>query len=93
MTPSPFIQFVPCGGRPAAVNADNVDLFLSGSAYDGSALPFSDGASEGGPRAPRFKYIVEGANLFFTNDARLAIEKKVIAVKRVEIGACALVDL
>ena len=79
--PLPPPQFVPCGGRPAAVNADNVDLFLYGSAPDGSAVPAAapdaEGGGSGAARAPRFKYIVEGANLFFTNDARLAIEKKV----------------
>lgn len=41
--------FVPCGGRPEAVDINNVDRLLS-------------------PKTglPRFKYIVEGANLFFT---------------------------
>jgi glutamate dehydrogenase len=96
--------FVPCGGRPQAVNADNVDAFLYGAAADGSALP--EGAR---PTVPRFKYIVEGegsrdgggggvlcglvrvarcpppaaagasgagANLFFTEDARLVIEAR-----------------
>jgi glutamate dehydrogenase len=40
--------FVPCGGRPEAVDLGNVERLLNA---DGS---------------PRFKYIVEGANLFFT---------------------------
>ncbi len=52
--------FVPCGGRPAAVNADNVKAFI-----------YRPGE---GVRELRFKYIVEGANLFFTQDARLALE-------------------
>ncbi|RQM27954.1 hypothetical protein B5M09_000870 [Aphanomyces astaci] len=51
--------FVPCGGRPAAVNLSNVQNFVYGP--DGKTL--------------RFKYIVEGANLFFTQDARLVLEK------------------
>ncbi|CAK5130100.1 unnamed protein product [Aphanomyces euteiches] len=51
--------FVPCGGRPAAVNLNNVHSFMYGE--DGKTL--------------RFKYIVEGANLFFTQDARLVLEK------------------
>ncbi|KAF0685098.1 Aste57867_22972 [Aphanomyces stellatus] len=51
--------FVPCGGRPAAVNLNNVQNFAFGP--DGKTL--------------RFKYIVEGANLFFTQDARLVLEK------------------
>jgi glutamate dehydrogenase len=49
--------FVPCGGRPEAVDLGNVHLLLN---EDGS---------------PRFKYIVEGANLFFTQEARLRMEK------------------
>ncbi|EQC36938.1 hypothetical protein SDRG_05763 [Saprolegnia diclina VS20] len=51
--------FVPCGGRPAAVNLSNVTNFMYQA--DGKTL--------------RFKYIVEGANLFFTQDARLVLEK------------------
>ena len=56
--------FVPCGGRPEAVNISNV-----------SALVDAEGK-------PHFKYVVEGANLFFTQQARLALEKrKVILFK------------
>ncbi|CCI46082.1 unnamed protein product [Albugo candida] len=51
--------FVPCGGRPSAVNLNNVEEFLYQS--DGKSL--------------RFRYIVEGANLFFTQDARLRLEQ------------------
>lgn len=50
--------FVPCGGRPAAVNEANWRTFC----YDSSGQL-------------RFKYIVEGANLFFTQPARLHLEK------------------
>jgi glutamate dehydrogenase len=49
--------FVPCGGRPEAVDLTNAHNLLN---TDGS---------------PRFKYIVEGANLFFTQEARLRLEK------------------
>lgn len=49
--------FVPCGGRPEAVDLTNVHTLLH-----------SDGT-------PRFKYVVEGANLFFTQEARLRLEK------------------
>ena len=57
-------MFVPCGGRPEAVNISNV-----------SALIDADGK-------PHFKYIVEGANLFLTQQARLHLEKrKVILFK------------
>ncbi|DAZ97165.1 TPA: hypothetical protein N0F65_004015 [Lagenidium giganteum] len=50
--------FVPCGGRPAAVNLNNVEQFMY----------------QADKRTLRFKYIVEGANLFFTQDARLRLE-------------------
>lgn len=50
--------FVPCGGRPEAVDLSNVHCLLNP-----------------GDGTPRFKYIVEGANLFFTQEARLQLEK------------------
>lgn len=50
--------FVPCGGRPEAVNISNVGQLID-----------SDGK-------PNFKYVVEGANLFFTQQSRLFLEKK-----------------
>ncbi|KAG8789909.1 NAD-dependent glutamate dehydrogenase [Serendipita sp. 401] len=54
--------FVPCGGRPEAVNISNVaDLFDE----DGKC---------------HFKYIIEGANLFMTQQARLYLEKRGIVV-------------
>jgi len=56
--------FVPCGGRPEAVNISNM-----------AALVDADGK-------PHFKFIVEGANLFLTQQARLHLEKrKVILFK------------
>ncbi|KZT11816.1 NAD-dependent glutamate dehydrogenase [Laetiporus sulphureus 93-53] len=56
--------FVPCGGRPEAVNISNV-----------ATLVDADGK-------PNFKYIVEGANLFLTQQARIYLEKrKVILFK------------
>lgn len=49
--------FVPCGGRPAAININNwQQLFEEG-------------------RHPKFKFIVEGANLFITEEARLRLEE------------------
>jgi len=48
--------FVPCGGRPEAVNVNNVNELLPES-------------------GPRFRYIVEGANLFFTQHARMKLER------------------
>eukprot|EP00299_Pterocystis_sp_00344_P017735 c8885_g1_i1.p1 GENE.c8885_g1_i1~~c8885_g1_i1.p1 ORF type:complete len:1118 (+),score=309.80 c8885_g1_i1:50-3355(+) len=53
--------FVPCGGRPAAVNMSNIATF--------EKLKDATGAT-----VNRFKLIVEGANLFFTQDARLVLE-------------------
>ncbi|CAK9782342.1 NAD-dependent glutamate dehydrogenase [Cutaneotrichosporon oleaginosum] len=50
--------FVPCGGRPEAVNITNVNRLVD-----------ADGK-------PNFKYIVEGANLFFSQQARFFMEKK-----------------
>lgn len=56
--------FVPCGGRPEAVNISNV-----------AGLVDTEGK-------PHYKYIVEGANLFFTQQARMFLEKrKVILFK------------
>lgn len=56
--------FVPCGGRPEAVNISNV-----------AGLCDTEGK-------PHFKYIVEGANLFITQQARLYLEKrKVVLIK------------
>eukprot|EP00746_Dinoflagellata_sp_MGD_P148899 gnl/MRDRNA2_/MRDRNA2_81029_c0_seq1.p1 gnl/MRDRNA2_/MRDRNA2_81029_c0~~gnl/MRDRNA2_/MRDRNA2_81029_c0_seq1.p1 ORF type:complete len:1108 (+),score=227.48 gnl/MRDRNA2_/MRDRNA2_81029_c0_seq1:107-3430(+) len=56
--------FVPCGGRPATVNVANVpSLFALDKSGDASTTC-------------RFKYIVEGANLFFTDDARKYLEQR-----------------
>ena len=54
--------FVPCGGRPEAVNVSNV-----------AALVDAEGK-------PHFKYVVEGANLFFTQQARLYLEKRKVVL-------------
>ncbi|KAF9533182.1 NAD-specific glutamate dehydrogenase [Crepidotus variabilis] len=54
--------FVPCGGRPEAVNISNV-----------SALVDVDGKAH-------FKYVVEGANLFLTQQARLHLEKRKVVL-------------
>lgn len=61
--------FVPCGGRPESVDLYNVHL-LEG---------FSTSKKEGG-RGPLFKYIVEGANLFFTQEARLRLERQGVVI-------------
>jgi glutamate dehydrogenase len=49
--------FVPCGGRPAAVNINNWRMLLDDNGK------------------PKFKVIVEGANLFITEEARLRLEE------------------
>ncbi len=56
--------FVPCGGRPAAVNINNWWQL------------FDDKGN------PKYKIIVEGANLFITEEARLRLEENgVIIIK------------
>jgi len=54
--------FVPCGGRPGAVNINNWRAFLDESGK------------------PKFAAIVEGANLFITEDARLRLEEHGVIV-------------
>jgi glutamate dehydrogenase len=54
--------FVPCGGRPAAININNWRNILDDSG------------------APKFKIIVEGANLFITEEARNRLEEHGIMV-------------
>jgi len=57
--------FVPCGGRPGAINLTNVDLLFDPET-----------------KRPHWKYIVEGANLFITQEARLILEERgVVLVK------------
>ena len=56
--------FVPCGGRPAAININNWKQVLDESGK------------------PKFRVIIEGANLFITEEARLRLEEKgVILIK------------
>jgi glutamate dehydrogenase len=56
--------FVPCGGRPGAVNINNWMQLLDDRGR------------------PKFKIIIEGANLFVTEEARLRLEERgVILIK------------
>jgi len=54
--------FVPCGGRPAAININNWQNLIDDHGV------------------PKFRIIVEGANLFITEDARLRLEEKGIII-------------
>jgi len=54
--------FNPCGGRPESINALNVHRM------------FDNEDIEKGH--PRFQYVVEGANVFITDDARRVLEKR-----------------
>lgn len=76
--------FVPCGGRPNAVHMGNVQYFLYGGNSDGTIPRESPTAAGESPvsKTLRFRYIVEGANLFFSPDARLAIENAGIILFR-----------
>jgi len=53
--------FVPCGGRPDAIDGFNVKEYLA-----------QGGVANSGNR---FQYIVEGANLFISQEARIELEK------------------
>ncbi|KPI82731.1 glutamate dehydrogenase (GDH), partial [Leptomonas seymouri] len=66
--------FVPCGGRPRSVTLENVGRFLKVPDADGEAMmagKFANLPQE----SLKFKLIVEGANLFISQDARLALER------------------
>eukprot|EP01117_Protostelium_nocturnum_P004653 TRINITY_DN1685_c0_g1_i1.p1 TRINITY_DN1685_c0_g1~~TRINITY_DN1685_c0_g1_i1.p1 ORF type:complete len:1027 (+),score=415.86 TRINITY_DN1685_c0_g1_i1:160-3240(+) len=54
--------FVPCGGRPEAINLSNVHTAI-----------LADGSN-------KWKVVVEGANLFFSQEARLFLEKRGVII-------------
>lgn len=66
--------FVPCGGRPRSVTLENVGRFLKVPDAEGEAMMDGKFANLT-PDQLKFKIIVEGANLFISQDARLALEK------------------
>ena len=75
---SPYARadtFVPCGGRPASVTLENVHKFVIGLETTGEAMLEGRVGNLARSGRLRFKYITEGANLFITHDARLALEK------------------
>lgn len=66
--------FVPCGGRPRSVTLENVGRFLKVPDADGEGMMAGKFANLP-PESLKFKIIVEGANLFISQDARLALER------------------
>ncbi|KPA75099.1 putative mitochondrial glutamate dehydrogenase (GDH) [Leptomonas pyrrhocoris] len=66
--------FVPCGGRPRSVTLENVGRFLKVPDADGESMMAGKYANLP-PESLKFKLIVEGANLFISQDARLALER------------------
>ena len=66
--------FVPCGGRPASVTLQNVHQLIDVDGATGEAM-LSGKYEKISRDALRFRVIVEGANLFLTQDARLALER------------------
>ncbi|RNF15104.1 glutamate dehydrogenase [Trypanosoma conorhini] len=64
--------FVPCGGRPRSVTLANVSRFLKVPDAEGEAMLAGRFQA---PEALKYKIIVEGANLFISQDARLALER------------------
>jgi len=64
--------FVPCGGRPNSVTLNNVHKLIDVKGITGEQL--LEGSVSVPQSALHFKYIVEGANLFISPDARIALE-------------------
>eukprot|EP00796_Vickermania_ingenoplastis_P001329 gene1328-772_t len=71
--------FVPCGGRPRSVTLENVGRFLKVPDADGESMLLGKFGNLA-PDQLKFKYIVEGANLFISQDARLALERSGVLV-------------
>ncbi|MEE2756526.1 MAG: hypothetical protein VYA30_07680 [Myxococcota bacterium] len=67
--------FIPCGGRPAAINGDNWTHFLNSEGQGSASI------------------VVEGANLFFTEDARDALSRhaQVLFVKDSSANKCGVI--
>jgi len=74
--------FIPCGGRPASISLDNVHKLVNINGVTGQAMIEGKVGTLAGTDKLHFKYISEGANLFITHDARIALESVgVILVK------------
>ncbi|CCW65295.1 unnamed protein product [Phytomonas sp. EM1] len=65
--------FVPCGGRPRSITLENVARLLKMKGVDGEDM--LQGRVNPTPSQLKYKIIVEGANLFISQDARLALER------------------
>lgn len=57
----PFDLFVPCGGRPESIDLNNVHKLLN--------------KDDSGSSKTKIPYIVEGANLFLTQDSKIRLER------------------
>ncbi|CCW67792.1 unnamed protein product [Phytomonas sp. Hart1] len=65
--------FLPCGGRPRSITIENVARLLKVKDVDGEDM--LRGRVNPSPDELKFKIIVDGANLFISQDARLALER------------------
>lgn len=66
--------FVPCGGRPCSITLENVGRLLHIPDADGEGMLAGKYANCSQEQL-KFRIIVEGANLFISQDARLALER------------------
>lgn len=65
---------MPCGGRPNSVTLSNVGKFIKLPDVSGEDM-LAGRYDHIHPNQLKFKIIVEGANLFISQDARLALER------------------
>lgn len=75
---SPYLKcdiFVPCGGRPKSVTLENVHKWVLNHPTATGESMLKGLVTDVKSTDLKFKYIVEGANLFITDDARIALEK------------------
>merc|ERR1712157_181427 len=65
--------FLPCGGRPNTIDITNYKQFLIPNNDDGDDGATTTESNNNKKNIPTSKLIVEGANLFITDDARKAL--------------------
>jgi glutamate dehydrogenase len=63
--------FVPCGGRPGSKFRTSFSYFAESVNLNNVNMLLDEQTKK-----PRFKVIIEGANLFFTNDSRRFLEER-----------------